>query len=109
MSYDNVRLLQLGIVDNSFLLSSRGQLNATALYWLDEYTFGAGQINVWVLAGPDVGQVYSGIYRTDGSILLMCLAPSGSPRPIDFSTAPDSGQILYVWIQAQRRQTALWP
>lgn len=45
---------------------------------------------------------YKGIYRIDGDIRLLCLAPDGAPRPQEFSAARHSGRMLVTLERAAK-------
>jgi len=47
--------------------------------------------------GPFKGNVARGIYKTDGDLLRICLAPPGKDRPKEFKTGSGTGSILCVW------------
>jgi uncharacterized protein (TIGR03067 family) len=46
--------------------------------------------------GRNSGRLRHGIYRVEGSSLLICTSAAGLPRPKDFDTTPGSGQRLYI-------------
>jgi uncharacterized protein (TIGR03067 family) len=49
-------------------------------------------------SGPDKGKTLLGIYEIiDDDHKRACWAPTGKPRPSDFTSAPGSGHILQVW------------
>jgi uncharacterized protein (TIGR03067 family) len=49
------------------------------------------------LHGPGKGKRQQGIYRFEGGVLTVCVAPAGAPRPTDFSSVPGDGRTLTTW------------
>lgn len=48
-------------------------------------------------SGPDVGEIWLGIFEIDGDLYHVCFAPPGKPRPLRFVSAPGSGTLHSVW------------
>ena len=43
------------------------------------------------------GEVMLGIYELKGDDYKVCFAPAGKPRPAQFASTPENGNILQVW------------
>jgi uncharacterized protein (TIGR03067 family) len=48
-------------------------------------------------AGSSKGKSQQGIYEFDGSLLKICVAPPGSPRPAQFQSDRGDGRMFTVW------------
>src|SRR5262245_28878345 len=46
--------------------------------------------------GPNKGKLHEGIYVLEGDTLKICRSDPGKPRPKEFATKTDSGQMLFV-------------
>ena len=55
--------------------------------------------------GPNKGQSHEGIYALEGETLKICRSDPGKPRPKEFATKTDSGQMLFV-LARQKAETA---
>lgn len=61
-------------------------------------------IDLTVIAGPQQGKTYHGIFRVEGDTYTICRhIDPGKPRPTAFATGPDSGLMLVVWKRAAPR------
>ena len=49
------------------------------------------------LTGKGKGSISLGLFRWDGDEAVLCIAPSGAPRPSDFSCNTGSGRTLSRW------------
>lgn len=45
---------------------------------------------------------YTGIYRIDGEIRVLCFVPAGEPRPAEFTAPRHSGRMLVTLARARR-------
>ena len=63
------------------------------------------EIDYAIAAGASAGSAQLGIYQLDGELakrtLKLCMAPTGQPRPTDFSTVKGDGRILTGWKPAK--------
>jgi internalin A len=58
--------------------------------------------------GPNKGKPHEGIYELEGDTLKICRSDSGKPRPKEFATETDSGQMLFV-LTREKTQTVKTP
>ena len=58
--------------------------------------------------GPNKDKPHEGIYALEGDTLKICRSDPGKPRPTEFATKADSGQMLFV-LTRQKTQTAKVP
>jgi uncharacterized protein (TIGR03067 family) len=55
-------------------------------------------IDLEVMTGDQKGQVYHGIYRIENGRYTICRTTDpGKERPTEFTTRPNSGQMMVVW------------
>jgi uncharacterized protein (TIGR03067 family) len=66
-------------------------------------------IDLTVVAGPEKGKTYHGIYKIDGDTYTVCRSVEpGKDRPSEFATKPNSGLMLVVW-KREKATTAPGP
>lgn len=58
--------------------------------------------------GPDKGKLHEGIYALEGETLKICRSDPSKPRPTEFATKVDSGQMLLV-LKREKTETAKAP
>jgi internalin A len=58
--------------------------------------------------GPNKGKPHEGIYSLEGETLKICRSDPDKPRPKEFTTKTDSGQMLFV-LTREKKQTAKTP
>jgi len=65
------------------------------------FTFDASQspkaIDYVNLAGANKGKSQQGIYKLEGDVLTVCIAPPGAPRPAEFASSPGDKRTLTSW------------
>ncbi len=59
-------------------------------------------IDIIFTEGPGKGHSQKGIYELDGDTQKICIAMPDQPRPTEFASKPDSGQILEVLKREKR-------
>src|SRR6185312_14794934 len=57
------------------------------------------QSDVTVTEGPQAGETFRQIFKSEGDVLVACSAPPGAARPTEFTSRPGSGHTLSVWIR----------
>jgi uncharacterized protein (TIGR03067 family) len=66
-----------------------------------EFTFDPAQspksIDYVNLAGAHKGKGQKGIYKLEGGVLTVCVAPPGAARPAEFVSVPGDGRTLTAW------------
>jgi uncharacterized protein (TIGR03067 family) len=53
-------------------------------------------IDLTMREGKPKAETSQGIYALDGDLLKICFAPPGKTRPVNFTPAPGSGEMLFV-------------
>lgn len=48
-------------------------------------------------------EVMLGIYELDASGYRVCFAPAGKPRPTEFTSTPENGQIFQYWLRQKKQ------
>lgn len=48
-------------------------------------------------------EVMLGIYAIDASGYKVCFAPPGKPRPTEFTSTPENGQIFQYWLRQKKQ------
>lgn len=48
-------------------------------------------------------EVMLGIYAFDASGYRVCFAPAGKPRPTEFTSTPENGQIVQYWLRQKKQ------
>ena len=48
-------------------------------------------------------EVMLGIYKVDAGGYRVCFAPAGKPRPTEFTSTPENGQIVQYWLRQKKQ------
>ena len=48
-------------------------------------------------------EVMLGIYKVDANGYKVCFAPAGKPRPTEFTSTPENGQIFQNWLRTKKQ------
>jgi uncharacterized protein (TIGR03067 family) len=96
LTMDQLKAARL-VVEGDRYSFTLGKTHLELTYKLDA-TKTPRRIDLTVLAGPQKGKTFHGIYKLRGDTYTVCrpIEPDKG-RPTDFATEPDSGLMLVVW------------